>query len=394
MVLVGDLRGGSVRVKGLQSTIQLGVGDKIRFSLDGPVALPSPEFFETVEVGDVLVFDDGRGILKVVADDGRSILAEAASNVSISPNKSIVIRGKEVATPDYLEACREGLLHAVEMNLDYVGLSFVQKAEDIDAVQRFLQDQNSNIGLIAKVETPSAVKNIDEISGKSDAVLIARGDLGMHFPLELVPRLQKTIIDAAYNACRPVIVATQLLGSMVNEPVPTRSEIVDVMSCVSEGVDVLMLTAETAVGRYPIESIQWLKTIAETYEKGINPRRTLPPDADVVDKFALEVVNLAESLAAKIAIFTMNGNMARRIARFKPVGGVIAATPNKHVLPRLSMMWGVTPLIIEARTYTEGLEKLEKKLEETGLAEPGDTYILTYGLADEPEHIVKMKRYQ
>lgn len=394
IVLMGDLKGGSVRITGLETSIDLDVGEKIRFSLNGPVTLPSPEFFKTVDVGDIIVFDDGRGILKVTAHEGRSITVEAARPTSISPNKSIVIRGKEVETPDYFGLCREGLETAAEMNLDYVGLSFVKTAEDIKSIKQFLETRSPQIGVIAKIETPSAVKNVVEISEESDAVLIARGDLGMHFPLELVPRLQKTIIEAAYNACKPVIVATQLLGTMVNEPVPTRSEIVDVMSCVEDGVDVLMLTAETAVGRYPLESIQWLARIAETYEKGTTPRRTLPSDADTVDKFALEVVNLAESLAAKIAIFTMQGNMARRIARFKPVSGTIAATPNKHVIPRLQIMWGVIPLIVEAQTYTEGLEKLEQKLEETGLAEPGDTYVLTYGLVKEPQHIVKMKRYQ
>ncbi|MEM4352283.1 MAG: pyruvate kinase [Candidatus Caldarchaeum sp.] len=393
-VLIGDLKGGSVRVAGLDKSLSLNVGERVRFSLDGPLNLPYPEFFETVEVGDTLVFDDGRGMLRVVAHQGRSIESEAVRPLTISPNKSIVIRGKEVETPDYLKTSMEGLEAAVSMNLDYAGLSFVRRAEDIDAVRNYLESRGLSMGLIAKVETPSAVQNINKICEKSDAVLIARGDLGMHFPLEYVPKLQKTIIEAAYNACKPVIVATQLLGTMVNEPVPSRSEIVDVMSCVEDGVDVLMLTAETAVGRYPLESIQWLAKIAETYEKSIKPRRALQSDAEAVDRFALAVVNLAESLAARIAIFTMNGNMARRIARFKPVGGIIAATPNTHVIPRLELMWGVTPLAVEASSYAEGLERLEHTLEEKGIVETGETFVLTYGLVNEPVHIVKMKKYR
>ncbi|MEM0348619.1 MAG: pyruvate kinase [Candidatus Caldarchaeum sp.] len=393
IVLIGDLRGPSIRVSGFEKSIILRVGERTKFSLDGPLSLPYPRFFQTVDIGDTLVFDDGRGMLKVVAKDETSIEAEAIRPATISPNKSIVIRGKEVQVSDYLETCREQLEDAADMRLDYVGLSFVTKAADVDAVKTFLLEKGVATGVIAKIETPSGVKNVDEISERSDAVLIARGDLGMHFHLEYVPRLQKTIIDAAYYACKPVIVATQLLGSMVNEPVPSRSEIVDVMTCVEDGVDVLMLTAETAVGHYPLESIQWLANIAETYEKGIEPRRTLSPDADVVDRFALAVVHLAESLAAKIAIFTMNGNMARRIARFKPVSGIIAATPNKDVVPRLMLLWGVTPLVLEAQSYAEGLELLEKKLEEEKLAEPGDTYVLTYGLVKEPVHIVKMKKF-
>lgn len=394
LVLLGDLKGSSVRVKGLEQSISLNTGERIKFSLDGPIQLPHPEFFQTVEIGDVLVFDDGRGILNVVEHNGKSIVAEAARPLTIAPNKSIVVREKEVEAADYIEASREGIEAAIKLELDYVGLSFVRSGEDIDKVREYLESRGCRAELIAKIETPSAVKNIDEICVKSDAILIARGDLGMHFPLELVPRLQKTIVEAAYNRNRPVIVATQLLGSMVNESIPTRSEIVDVMSCVEDGVDVLMLTAETAVGRYPIESLQWLVKIAETYERAMRPRRSLPPDAEVVDRFALAVVNLAESLAAKIAIFTMNGNMARRIARFKPVGGIIAATPNKHVIPRLGLLWGVTPILIEAKTYSEGIEKLEETLEKTGLAEQGDTFVLTYGLVEEPVHIVKMKRFK
>ncbi|MEM2745841.1 MAG: pyruvate kinase [Candidatus Caldarchaeum sp.] len=394
VVLVGDLKAGSVRVAGLAKPVSFNIGETVEFNLDSDIKLPYPQFFKTVEVGDMLVADDGRVMLKVIAKKETSITAEAIRQVTLSPNKSIVIKGKEVASPDYLEASRRELETAVELGMDFVGLSFVRDAEEIHSVRSYLEAEGSKMGLIAKVETPSAVQNIDKICEKSDAVLIARGDLGMHFPLELVPKLQKTIIEAAYNACKPVIVATQLLGTMVNEPVPSRSEIVDVMSCVEDGVDVLMLTAETAVGQYPLESIQWLSNIAETYEKGTRLRRTIPPDSEVTDRFALAVVNLAESLAAKIAIFTMNGHMARRIARFKPVGGVIAATPNRHVLPRLQLMWGVVPLEIDAQSYADGLEKLEQTLEAKGIAEQGDTFVLTYGLVNEPVHIVKMKRYQ
>ncbi|MEM4335075.1 MAG: pyruvate kinase [Candidatus Caldarchaeum sp.] len=394
IVLVGDLKGNSVRVAGLDKPLFLNVGETVSFHLDSGVKLPHPEFFKTVEIGDMLVTDDGRGMLKVVGRTESSITAEAIRQVALSPNKSVVIRGKEVASQNYLEDSRQQIDSAMELGMDFLGLSFVRNPEDVLSVKSYLESAGSKIGLIAKVETPSSVRNIERIAEVSDAVLIARGDLGMHFQLEIVPRLQKTIIEVAFKACKPVIVATQLLGTMVNEPVPSRSEIVDVMSCVEDGVDVLMLTAETAVGRYPLESIQWLANIAETYEKGVRPRRTLPPDAEVLDRFALSVVNLAESLAARIAIFTMNGNMARRIARFKPVSGVIAATPNTHVLPRLELMWGVMPIVVEARNYTEGLEKLEQTLEERGIAESGETFVLTYGLVEEPVHIVKMKKYQ
>jgi len=392
-VLIGDLRGGSIRVGGLDKPRTYNAGEKIFFGYDSGISIPYVEFFETVEVGDTLVTDDGRGLMKVVKKNESSIEAEAMRPVTLSSNKSVVIRGKEVAFSDYVEINRDGLKAVVELGIDFVGLSFVRNVGDINSVKNFLSKSGCEAGLIAKIETPSSISNIDTICENSDAVLIARGDLGMHFPLEIVPRLQKTVIEAAYKACRPVIVATQLLGSMINEPVPTRSEIVDVMSCVEDGVDVLMLTAETAVGRYPLESIQWLANIVETYEKGMKPRRTLPPNAEVVDRFALVVVELAESLAAKLAIFTKNGNMARRIARFKPVGGVIAATPNPRVLARLMVMWGVTPILLDAQTYGEGLEKLEKVLEELGLAERGDTFVLTYGLVEEPVHIVKLKRY-
>ncbi|MCS7146052.1 MAG: pyruvate kinase [Nitrososphaerota archaeon] len=393
-VLIGDLRGGSVRVAGIEAPHTLNTGEKASLSLYGPIRLSRPEFFKAVEVGDILVTDDGRGILKVIDKEDYSVVVEAVRPVTLSPNKSLVIRGKEVAPPNYLEASLPEIDTALELGLDFIGLSFVRNAEDVVSVRKYLDQKNSRIGLIAKVETPSAVQNIDQICEQSDAVLIARGDLGMHFPLETVPRLQERIVEAAYRSYKPVIVATQLLGSMISEPVPSRSEIVDVMSCVKDGVDVLMLTGETAIGRYPLESIQWLGMIAETYEKDMIPQRDLHPGAEIVDRFALAVVNLAESISARIAIFTVSGYMARRIARFRPVAGMIAATPDRKVIPSLSIIWGVTPLYLEAQNYTQGLEMLEKRLEEAGLASPGDTYVLTYGLVKEPVHIVKMKKYQ
>jgi pyruvate kinase len=392
-VLVADLPGGSIRVTGLSQPVRLASGELVEFSEAGPVGLSNPAFYTTAEVGDLLVTDDGRGLLRVVGVGKGKISAEAVKPLTLGPNKSVVIRGKEVVPVDYLESSKPALEAAADLQVDFIGLSFTRSADDVKAVREFLSGMNFRPGLIAKIETPSGMRNVREIADAADALLIARGDLGMHYELEIVPRLQKAIIDAGYDACKPVIVATQLLGSMVYEPVPSRSEVVDVMNCVEEGVDVLMLTAETAVGKYPLEAIKWLANISTAYEKSAKPRRTLPVDAQTVDRFALAVVSLAEAVAGRIAIFTMNGNMARRIARFKPVGGVIAATPNPRVLPLLAMLWGVTPLHIEAATYTEGLDRLEKKVEETNLVEKGETLILTYGLVEEPVHIVKMKKY-
>jgi pyruvate kinase len=295
-VLIADLRGRSIRFASPIDAKTYSAGQTFYIvrhdGRGGDVpSVDSPEFFEAVSENDVLVSDDGRGLMRVLKKESDKIMVQALNGLTVRRGKSLVIRNKEIPIPNYLSHCVDQALDAVRLGADYLGLSFVTSPRDILAVREFLDKNGSDIGLIAKIETISAVANVEEIAKASDAVLVARGDLGMHFPLEEVPRLQEKIVGTVTAIGKPVIVATQLLGSMISEPVPSRSEIVDVMNCVVDGVDVLMLTGETAIGSYPVEAVKWLRRIIEAYEGDVRARREVSRDR-LVDRFALGVVEL------------------------------------------------------------------------------------------------------
>ena len=400
VVLIGDLRGRSIRLGYLDKETSIKEGDVIQLcradeSKGDCIPVDSHEFFKLISEGDILVTDDGRGILHVIeVEDGR-VKARAMNNLVISSRKSIVIRGKDIGSENYAEVNKETILTALRLGFDFLGLSFVKSAGDIQAVKDFLKQEGvSDIGIIAKIETPSAVVNVNEIISASDAVLVARGDLGMHFSLEKVPQLQSKIVEAASIFGKPVIVATQLLGSMIEEPVPSRSEIVDIMTCVREGVDVLLLTGETAVGKYPVEAVKWLVKTIDTYESESELTRVQLPYNDLSDRFAHGVVTLSEYLDAKVGIFTKTGNMAYRIARYRPRSQILAATNSKNTLKKLILLWGTTPLYVNADDYQDGLQQLERTLIDERYVRPGEILILTYGLIDEPSHIVKILQIQ
>jgi pyruvate kinase len=392
-VLITDLKGPSVRLEGSRGSRQLKAGELFTFFLrgsgEGGLEVGSRDFFKTVTQGDVLVTDDGRGQMEVLYVGDDRVDVRALTDMELASGKSLVVRGRESLVGSYLENSVKEIEIAISVKADFIGLSLIRTRTDVDSVRRYLRGCGLETGLIAKVETPSAVANVADIAEAADAVLVARGDLGMHYPLERVPKLQKEIVDASIRVGRPVIVATQLLGSMMTEPTPSRSEIVDIMNCVEYGVDVLMLTGETAVGRYPLEAVKWLGRVVETYENGVSIPRPLVQE-NIFDRFALGVVELAEALGAKIAVYTKAGNGARRISRYKPRTEIYAGSGSTQTIKKLMLLWAVTPIKLEELDYTEGLDALMRRLSTQGLIKSGDTLVLTYGISDEPVHTIKI----
>jgi len=322
VALLGDLKGQSIRLGDLSNTVSLKVGEEIRIvsqptGNNKTVPLPEPEVLKALQPGDVLVTDDGRGFLEVVDVGYEEARVKALTELTLSSRKSVIVRGKEFPKHGLSHEDMQAIKVAVEEEFDFLGLSFVRDLDDVVEVRKHLKSLGSEMAVVAKIETPSAVANIRSITQQADAILIARGDLGMYFLLEEVPRLQDEIMQASLNAGKPVMVATQLLGSMINEPVPTRSEVVDVVNCIKEGADVLMLTGETAVGKYPVEAVRWLRRIIETYEPRIEPARPTFY-GELRNKFTHGVVSLAESLNAKLCVYTKSGTMALRISRCRP----------------------------------------------------------------------------
>lgn len=390
--LIGDLPGAQVRI-GVTEAFQVRKGEvvpllvrKDKVGDRKAILIESAELLEKLDVGDVVLIDDGR--LKFIA---KEVSSEEAQLISLSDGvvgsrKTIVIEGKEHEQPFLTEKSIEILKYAVSRNFTYLMLSYVRSQRDVRLVKDVLRSiDGGNIGLIAKIETRSAYENLAEIVNEADAILIARGDLGMHFGLEEIPSIQSSITLRVREVGKPVIVATQLMESMVNNPQPTRSEVVDVVNCVKEGVDAVLLTGETAIGKYPIEAVKWLKKIISTAEKSLSLsseyRKTA--QADVREKYTLGLVLLAESLGAKLLVYTMSGSMPSRISKYRPQVEVYAGTSSKAIVKKLSIYYGTNALLInDSKTYEEGLNNLYRKLLEIGVLSYGDIVILTYGSKD------------
>lgn len=398
--LIGDLPGPSVRLGILDNPINVKAGELVKLipserargGSEKLIPLPNEVAFRALRKGHVILMDDGLAAFRVESATGSEAVLRALTDAQVSSRKTMVIQGKGLDLPTISSKEIEIIKFAVNEGFDYIGLSYVRGEEDIAMLRGILLSLGAeNISIIGKIEVPAAVKRLDEIVDAADAILVARGDLGMHFPLEEVPRLQRKIVKASIDQGKPVIVATQLLGSMIENPVPTRSEIVDVVAALSDGVDVLMLTNETAIGRYPVEAVRWLSKIMERYEPVITPpRRAIEMEDDVRDRFASGIVLLAESLNAMIAVYTLSGRTAQRIASFRPSNTIISASPDKRTLRKLTLIRGIETVETRSRSYEDGLIELEEKLMESSLRLKAQTIVLTYGMREELIHLVKI----
>jgi pyruvate kinase len=397
--LLGDLQGPSVRLGELKNPVKVKAGEAVQIipaaktlgGMENKLPLPNLPAFKALKKDHVVLMDDGRIAFRVESTSGSEAVLRALTDAVVSSRKTIVIQGMDLDLQPITEEEIRAIRIAVENDFDYIGMSYVKGMEDIATLRGILLSLGAkDMGVIAKIETPIGVRKLDEIIDAADSVLVARGDLGMHFPLEDVPLLQEKIVERCINKGRPVIVATQLLGSMVENPVPTRSEVVDVVSALSQGVDALMLTGETAIGKYPVETVTWLSKIIERYEPTIKPlKRKVDEGSSIGDRFAFGIVSLAESLNAMIGVFTKSGKTAERIASFKPNCRVVSASSSKKTLRRLALIRGVETVEVSASEYETGINELEAKIK--GI--PGNPIVvLTYGFRDEPVHIVRIRQ--
>ena len=392
ITLIGDLRGASVRIGDLDKEVIVRKGDAVKFSLrpeEGSIPLPVREVFENVEVGDLIVMDDGRSMLRVIDVGGDWFLAVAVTDAVIRSRKGLVVRGKDLGLPTLSDYDIECLRYACSKGFDYIGLSYVRRRDDVEVLKSVMKEIGCSAGLIAKIETAQAVERIDEIVRVADAVLVARGDLGMNLGLERVPEAQTRIVEAALRAGTPVIVATQLLESMLSSPVPTRAEVVDVTVAVREGVDALMLTGETAIGKYPVEAVKWLARIAKAAERG--EIRRYREVRDLRRRFAKGIVELAEDLGSKLLIYSFSGRLAVNASILRPRTPFYVAVGDWGLARRLAVLWGIRPVVVEAGTYEEGLERAYETLLASDELRLGDLVTMAYGISGD-EQIIKLRR--
>jgi pyruvate kinase len=333
--------------------------------------------------GDEVLIDDGNVRLRVDRVDGSDVHCVVVVGGKLSNNKGINLPGVMVSVPALSEKDVADLRWALHLRADIIALSFVRSPADVNDVRRVMEEEGVFLPVIAKIEKPQALDQLDEILRAFDGVMVARGDLGVEMPLEVVPTVQKTIVDAARRQAKPVIVATQMLESMISSPRPTRAEASDVANAVLDGADAVMLSGETSVGEFPIQAVQTMwRIIASTEEKGLE--RMAAFDAQprtrggIIAKAAAEV---AERVQARYLVaFTASGDSARRLARYRPTVPLLAFTPDPAVRSQLALTWGVeTFLAPEVEHTDEMVMQVDRALLKVGYCAMGDHVVIVAG---------------
>jgi len=390
VAILGDLQGPRIRIGDLAEPLELAAGDDIVLAPEGleapgDVPVTYEALAHDVNVGDRILMDDGLIDLVVLDVAKQKVRARVVHGGRLRSHKGINLPGVAVSAPSITEKDRADITFAVEQQLDYLALSFVRRAEDISSLRLLIP---AGMLVVAKIEKDTALAAIGSIVEASDAVMVARGDLGVELPFEEVPIAQKRIIAVCNALGRPVITATQMLESMVMNPRPTRAEASDVANAILDGTDAVMLSAETAAGAYPQLAVAAMTRIITEIERRPLPHVTfeVPEDVDghvaTEDAIAAATTAAAKSLGAPLVIvFTKSGFSARIIASHRPSVAILALTDVERTYRQLALVWGVIPeLVPRATSYEEMFEHARAVIERRGLAQRGDRVLVTAGV--------------
>ena len=378
---VGQFEGGKAVVeKGKKFILDRDekVGDATR------VELPHPELFEAIRPGANLLIDDGKIRLNVLEADGQRIVSEVKVGGTVSDNKGVNVPDVVVPIPALTEKDKDDLQFALEQRADWIALSFVQRPEDVAEARTLIGDRAA---LLAKIEKPAAIDRLNDIIALADAVMVARGDLGVELPPEQVPPLQNKIVATARQFGKPVVVATQMLESMITSPTPTRAEVSDVATAIYDGADAVMLSAESAAGQYPCEAVQMMDRIATSVERDPSYQARIHftqtrLEATTADALAGSARQIASTISATTMIcYTSSGSTARRIARERPGVPLLAMSASLHTARRMGLLWGVHPLHTrDVASFEEMVEKAKRMAIRHQLAKGGDRVIVMAGI--------------
>ncbi|MDN5925954.1 MAG: pyruvate kinase [Hyphomicrobiales bacterium] len=348
------------------------------------VFLPHPEILQSIEPGDRLLIDDGKLALVAEETDSHSVRCRVVSGTAISDRKGVSVPDTTLPVGALTDKDRKDLDAVLATGVDWIALSFIQRPEDLAEVRKVARGRAA---LLSKIEKPQAVARLAEIIELSDALMVARGDLGVEMPVESVPGIQKQITRAARRAGKPVVVATQMLESMISAPVPTRAEVSDVATAVYEGADAIMLSAESAAGKYPVEAVSMMDAISiqverdPTYPGIINAQRS-PPEATGADAISAAARQIAETLnLSAIITYTASGTTGLRAARERPQVPIIALSPVVATARRLSLVWGMHCVVTEdAFDLDDMVDRACRITFEEQFGRPGDRVIVTAGV--------------
>jgi pyruvate kinase len=386
-----DLQGPKLRI-GAFATDAVTLVKGERFVLDADPApgdatrvhLPHPEILAALEPGHTLLLDDGKIRLTAVETSRERATTRVEVGGKLTARKGVSLPDTTIPASALTPKDRTDLEAALDAGIDWVGLSFIQRSDDIAEAKKITR---GSAAVMAKIEKPQAVNRLDEIMDITDALMVARGDLGVEMPLERVPGVQKQITRAARRAGKPVVVATQMLESMISSPVPTRAEVSDVATAIFEGADAVMLSAESASGQYPVEAVTTMNRIAEeverdpTYRTIIHAQRT-DPEATGADAIAAAARQIAETLDLSAVIcWTSSGATALRVARERPAPAIIAISPNVATGRRLAAVWGVHCVVAEdAKDQDDMIDRACRIAFKEGFAKAGERVIIVAGV--------------
>lgn len=389
--VIADLQGLKLRIGAFaHGAVALRPGMRFVLDLDpspgdeSRVALPHPEIVEAAEPGAELVLDDGKVRLRVIEKDASRLVTEVVAGTRLSDHKGVHVPSVTLPLSALTDKDRADLRYALDRGFDWIALSFVQRPQDVIEARRLV---GAHAGIIVKIENPSAVDHLAELVELADAVMVARGDLGVALPAERVPLLQKRIVREARLAGKPVVITTQMLESMVESPMPTRAEASDVATAICDGADALLLSAETASGAYPVEAVAMMDRIARTIEADPVYRSLIeaqppvpqeaPPDAVVASAY-----HTARTIgAAFVATYSTAGMSCRRAARHRPEMPILGLTGSLATARRLGLCYGVRPVYVAELASTQDVARRASEVAvAAGLAENGDHMVITAGL--------------
>jgi pyruvate kinase len=389
--ILADLQGPKIRIGTFaEKSVRITAGDIFVFDTDktpgtaARVYLPHPEIFASAKAGDNLLLNDGRLRVEITHAAPERLTTRVIYGGDLSDRKGVNLPDTIIPIPALTEKDRADLEAAAQQGVDWIALSFVQRAEDVMEARKLVAGRAS---VMAKIEKPSALNVLDEILQNCDALMVARGDLGVELPIEAVPAKQKQITRIARKYGKPVVVATQMLESMVTEPVPTRAEVSDVATAVYEGADAVMLSAESASGAWPVKAVEMMDAVAKVVERdglyrGIIHAQRAEPEATAADAISAAARTIAETLEVPVIVcYTGTGLTGLRVTRERPNMPVLALTPIAHTARKLCLAWGTHCVLVEdARSVDEMVVKAGEIASREGFAKPGDRILITAGV--------------
>jgi len=390
-----DLQGPKVRTGKLENGAAVALKKNAVFKITSRQVTGSADIVSTtyknlptdVREGDRILVDDGLIELKVLERSSDTVTCRVRTGGMLKEKKGINLPGVQVSAPSLTDKDKKDLRFGIQNDVDYVALSFVRQAEDLRDIKSIITRMGADIPVVAKIEKPEAVDNIDEILATTDAVMVARGDLGVEMKYEKVPTIQKMIIQKAIAANRPVITATQMLESMHQNPIPTRAEASDVANAIMDGTDAVMLSGETASGKYPVEAVKMMSKIATQVEQSEFLRTNImhgkDPENIVTQAVAQSAVAMVSEVGARAIIaFSVSGSTSKYISKHRPSRRVYAFTPLAKIYNRLSLVWGVAPTLISKIEDTRKLmDAAENLLVGKGVLKADDLVVIITGLA-------------